>query len=215
MSDNGGNAESGPGGRLQGDDPGGPRSQVYCGQSWATLENTPFRRYKHFNHEGGTATPLIVHWPAGIKEAGAFRRQMGHVIDIMPTCVDVAGAKYPADFKGHKILPMEGRSLVPAFADHPIQRDALYWEHEGNAAIREGDWKLVRAGRNGPWELYDMKADRTELHDLAATEPDRAHALAEKWDAWAVRAQVKPYPNGKRGGGDAKNLPPSAVRSED
>ena len=112
----------------------------------------------------------------------------------MATCVDVAGAKYPAEFNGQAIQPMEGRSLVPAFANQPIQRDALFWEHEGNAAVRVGDWKLVRLGRNGPWELYDLKTDRTELHDLAAAEPDRAAELAAKWEAWASRANVKPYP---------------------
>jgi arylsulfatase A-like enzyme len=194
MSDNGGNAESGPRGRLEGDTPGGPYSTVFCGQSWATLENTPFRRYKHFNHEGGIATPLIVHWPARIAAKNEFRQQPGHLVDIMATCVDVAGAKYPAEFQGHSILPMEGRSLAPAFANRPISREALYWEHEGNAAIRVDDWKLVRLGRNGPWELYNLKDDRTELHDLAAKEPDRAKELARQWDAWADRTGVKPYP---------------------
>jgi arylsulfatase len=114
----------------------------------------------------------------------------------MPTCVELAGATYPKEFKGKPILQMEGRSLVPAFDNQPIQRDALFWEHEGNAAVRVGDWKLVRLGRNGPWELYDLKADRTELHDLALAQPERAKELAAKWDAWAERAQVKPYPAG-------------------
>jgi arylsulfatase A-like enzyme len=109
---------------------------------------------------------------------------------------------------------MEGRSLVPAFADKPIERDALYWEHEGNAAVRMGDWKLVRFGRNGPWELYDLKADRTELHDLSANQPERAKELAAKWDAWAERTNVKPYPSAgqdgakkgkKKGKGNAAN----------
>jgi arylsulfatase len=108
--------------------------------------------------------------------------------------VDLAGAKYPAEFKGQPIQPMEGRSLVPAFGNQPIERDGLFWEHEGNAAVRVGDWKLVRMGRNGPWELYNLKTDRTELHDLAATEASRAAELAAKWDAWATRANVKPYP---------------------
>ena len=117
----------------------------------------------------------------------------------MATCVDLAGAKYPADFHGQAIRPMEGRSLAPAFANQPIQREALYWEHEGNAAIRVGDWKLVRLGRDGPWELYNLKTDRTELHDLAATEPDRAAKLAAQWNAWAERADVKPYPTGNAG----------------
>jgi arylsulfatase A-like enzyme len=197
MSDNGGNAESGPNGRLEGDHPGGPYSTVYCGKSWATLENTPFRRYKHFNHEGGIASPFIVHWPAGFSAQGEFRQQPGHLIDIMATCVDVGGAKYPTEFHGHSILPMEGRSLVPAFENKPIQRDALYWEHEGNAGVRIGDWKLVRAGRRGPWELYDMSKDRTEMHDLADKEPQRAKEMLTKWQAWADRAHVRPFPTAK------------------
>ena len=194
LSDNGGNAESGPRGRLEGDNPGAAGSTVFCGQSWATLENTPFRRYKHFNHEGGISTPLIAHWPAGITARGELRQQPGHLVDVMATCVDLAGAKYPAEFHGQAIQPMEGRSLVPAFANLPIQRDALYWEHEGNAAVRVGDWKLVRLGQAGPWELYNLKTDRTELHDLASAEPGRAKELAAKWDAWAARTNVKPYP---------------------
>lgn len=195
MSDNGGNAESGPDGKLNGANPGGAGSDVFCGQSWATLENTPFRRYKHFNHEGGISSPFIVHWPAGIAAKNEFRQQPAHLIDIMATCVDVSGAKYPADFNGNNIQPMEGRSLVPAFDNKPIERDGIFWEHEGNAAVRVGDWKLVRAGRNSTWELYNMKADRTELHDLAAQEPERAKELAAKWESWAKRANVIPYPN--------------------
>jgi arylsulfatase len=196
LSDNGGNAETGPDGRYVGEQPGSVDSNIYCGQSWATLENTPFRRYKHYNHEGGISTPLIAHWPARIPGSGQLRTQPGHLIDIMATCVDVAGAAYPKEFKGQAIQPMEGRSLVPAFDSKPIQRDALFWEHEGNAAIRVGDWKLVRLGRSGPWELYDLKADRTEQRDLAAAQPERVKELAAKWDAWAARAQVKPYPTG-------------------
>ena len=208
LSDNGGNAESGPNGRLEGAVPGSAQSTVFCGQSWATLENTPFRRYKHFNHEGGIATPLIVHWPAGIKAQGELRPQPGHVVDIMATLVDVGGAKYPETFQGHAIHPMEGHSLVPAFANQTAAREAIFWEHEGNAAVREGDWKLVRQGSRGPWELYDLKTDRTELHDLAATHPKQAAELQAKWDAWAKRAQVLPGPpryygvNAKTGEGE-------------
>jgi arylsulfatase len=194
LSDNGANAESGPNGRLEGAAPGATGTTVFEGQSWATLSNTPLRRYKHFNHEGGIATPLIVHWPAGIATKGEIRRQPGHLVDLMATCVDVAKATYPQDSNGHAIEPMEGRSLVPAFANRPIERDALYWEHEGNAAIRVGDWKLVRLGYSGPWELYDLETDRNELHNLAATEPARAEAMAAKWNNWADRAHVKPYP---------------------
>jgi arylsulfatase len=193
MSDNGGNAESGPNGRNNGD-PSDAQSSWFCGQSWAYAQNTPFRLYKHYNHEGGIASPLIVHWPDGIKAKGEWRDQPAHLIDIMATCLDVSGATYPKEFKGHNITPLEGKSLLPAFAGKSLQRDALFWEHEGNAAVRVGDWKLVRQGRNGDWELFNLKSDRTEQHNLAAKQPEKAKELAAQWDAWAERAQVKPYP---------------------
>jgi arylsulfatase len=141
---------------------------------WANASNTPFRLYKHWVHEGGIATPLIVHWPQEIKRKGEFRKQPGHLIDIMATCVDAASAKYPEEFNGEKIIPMEGRSLIPAFTDKPINREALFWEHEGNRAIRLGKWKLVaRVERNmrfresdiDRWELYDLEVDRTETQN--------------------------------------------------
>jgi arylsulfatase len=214
MSDNGGNAESGPNGRAEGSPLGSGTSDVYCGQSWATLENTPMRRYKHFNHEGGIATPLIAHWPAGIRAHDELRSQPGHLIDIMPTCVDAAGAKYPMEFNGKPILPMEGRSLLPAFANKSLQRDALFWEHEGNAAIRVSQWKLVRLGRNGTWELYDLETDRTELHNLADAQPDRVKELAAKWEAWAERAHVKPYPSANSQGKQAKGKKAGKAKNE-
>lgn len=201
LSDNGGNAETGVEGVLKGPGtPGSPTSKVYCGESWATLENTPFRRFKHFIHEGGISTPFIVHWPEGIAAKNKLRQQVGHIVDIMPTCVEVAGAKYPAEFNGKPILPMEGKSLLPAFENRPLDRDALYWEHEGNAAVRVGDWKLVRPGREGPWELYNLKTDRTELHDLVSQEPERVKELSQKWEAWAVRTNVLPYPTKEKSG---------------
>lgn len=204
MSDNGGNAESGPKGRSGGD-PTQAKSAWFCGQSWASLENTPFRYYKHYDHEGGVSTPLIVHWPAGISAKGELRNQVGHFIDIMPTCVEVSGATYPKEFKGKPILQMEGKSLVGSFTNKPIARDALYWEHEGNSAVRVGDMKLVRIHGAG-WQLYDMSKDRTELHDLAAKDPNLVKELSAKWETWAARAQVKPSPgrgNGKKN--EAKN----------
>jgi arylsulfatase len=205
MSDNGGNAESGPGGRAEGD-PTEAGSEWFCGESWALLENTPFRRYKHFNHEGGIATPLIAHWPAGIAAKNELRKQPAHVIDIMATCVEVAGATPPKELAGKPVLPLEGRSLVPAFANKAIERDALYWEHEGNAAVRVGDMKLVRAGRNSAWELYDLAKDRTEQHDLIAEQPEMAKQLEAKWESWADRALVKPYPGnaGSKGAANQK-----------
>jgi len=201
LSDNGAepsshsNKKQDPNGTLEGDSPGDANSVVYQGASWANLSNTPFRRYKRFGHEGGIATPLIVHWPAGFSAKGELRQQAGHLVDLMTTCVEVAGATYPGEFNGHPILPMEGKSLVPAFTNQPLPRDGIFWEHEGNAAGRVGDWKLVRAGRDGPWELYDLKADRTELNDLSAKNPELAKELSQKWEEWALRVHAKPYPN--------------------
>ena len=149
--------------------------------------------YKHYDHEGGISTPLIVRWPAGIKDKGVFRNQVGHVIDLMPTLVELSGAKYPAEFGGHAILPMEGRSLIPAFADQPIQRDALYWEHEGNRAVRMGDLKLVSLAGE-PWELYDISKDRVEQNNLAASSPEKVKQLRTMWDDWAKRCNVYPAP---------------------
>jgi arylsulfatase len=195
LSDNGGNAESGPNGTLRGANPGGPGSAVFCGESWATLENTPFRLYKHFEHEGGISTPLIAHWPAGIAAKNELRTEPGHIVDIMATVADVAGATYPRAFSDHAIPPMEGRSLKPAFAHQAARkREALFWEHEGNAAVREGDWKLVRRDSDGAWELYDLKSDRTELHNLVAAQPEKAKEMLSKWNVWANRTHVLPAP---------------------
>ncbi len=200
LSDNGAEHSSSsdknhdPNGTLEGDSPGDAKSVVYQGASWANVSDTPFRLYKRFAHEGGIATPFIVHWPAGFSAKGELRPQVGHIVDLMTTCVDVAGAKYPAEFNGKPIPPMEGKSLVPAFANQPIQREGIFWEHEGNAAARVGDWKVVRAGRDGPWELYDLKADRSELNNLAQQKPEMVKELSGKWEDWALRVHAKPYP---------------------
>jgi arylsulfatase len=136
------------------------------GLSWANASNTPFRRYKHWVHEGGIATPLIAYWPAVIKNAGSLTHQTGHIIDIMATCLDIAGIKYPKIFKGKELIPLEGKSLLPIFKGRSREgHEAIYWEHEGNRAVRQDKWKLV-AAHKGPWELYDLEADRTELHSL-------------------------------------------------
>ena len=132
---------------------------------------------------------LIIHWPARIADKGVFRTQVGHIIDLMPTLAEIGGATYPAKYNGHAILPMEGKSLVPAFDNQSISREALYWEHENNQAVRVGNMKLVRlAGK--PWELYDLSRDRVELNDLAALHPEIVRKLAALWDAWAARCHV-------------------------
>jgi arylsulfatase A-like enzyme len=169
-------------------------SYIAYGRNWANVSDTPFREYKHWVHEGGISTPLIVHWPSGIPAArrGKLETQVGHIIDIMPTCAELAGAAYPRDWQGKPIKPSEGVSLVPAFAGKTLRRaEPLFWEHESNRAVREGQWKLV-AKEGQPWELYDMEKDRTEMHDLAPQHPQDVQRLAAKWDAWAARAHVLP-----------------------
>jgi len=193
LSDNGASSEGGVYGKLSGNPPGSADSQVYAGQAWATLQNTPFRRYKSQSHEGGISAPLIAHWPQGISAEGELRPQPAHVIDIMPTVVELTGATYPTTVADKAIQPMEGRSLVPAFRNETTPGGPLFWEHSGNTAVRDGDWKLIRFGRGGEWELYDLKADRTELHDLHTTNPEKAETLRLLWKDWARRVGVKPF----------------------
>ena len=144
--------------------PGSEDTYQSYGVPWANLSNTPFREYKHWVHEGGIATPLIAHWPAAIDDIGALRHGPGQLTDIMATCLDVAGADYPARFNGNDIIPLEGTSLVPIFDDQPNHKEALIWEHEGNKAVRRGRWKLV-CKHPGDWELYDIVANRTETEE--------------------------------------------------
>lgn len=171
--------------------PGPENTYQSYGTAWANLSNTPFRLYKHWIHEGGIATPLIFHWPRGIQQRGAVRHTPGYLPDIMATVLEVSGASYPAHFAGREVLPLEGHSLAPAFERELAQRPPMFWEHEGNAAVRIGAWKLVRR-HPGDWELYDMQADRTELNDLAAQQPERVREMAAQYEAWAARCGVKP-----------------------
>jgi len=170
--------------------PGGPDTYVAYGQGWANVSNTPFREYKHWVHEGGISTPLIAHWPNGIAtdRRGKLATDPGHLIDIMATCLDLSGSKSAAD-----VPKPEGVSLRPAFTCKPIERtQPIFWEHEGNKAMRSGKWKLV-AKHNKPWELYDIDADRVESYDLSAREPERVNELSAAWDAWSKRVGVRPW----------------------
>lgn len=193
LQDNGGNAEGGPNGTTKGPGAiGSPRSYVLLGMSWAMLNNTPFARYKHFTHEGGISTPLIAHWPAGIASSrhGALEPQPGHLVDIMATCLDLAGVEYPAEVSGRQIEPLQGVSLRPAFDGKPLARPGpLFWEHEGNKAVREGKWKLVQRHK-AAWQLFDLEADRTEQHDLIGLHPGIASRLEAAWNGWARRTHV-------------------------
>lgn len=178
------------------------------GPTWANVSNTPFREFKHWVHEGGIATPLIVHWPAAIADEGEIRRQPSHIIDVMATAVDLADAHYPTVYQGNEITPMEGESLVPVFLeDATPARNAIFFEHEGNRAVRQGKWKLVSTAYDGAglfievdtlatneWELFDMEADRTETVDLADEHPQRVEEMAELWTQWAARTNTIPKP---------------------
>ena len=201
LSDNGACAE---GGELG----GGPADiletkQGYSlsyGRAWANASNTPFRKYKHWVHEGGIATPLIVHWPEGIpqKDQGIFIREYGFLPDIMATCIDIAETVYPEKYNGNKIIPMSGKSLLPVIQGQrkPIHDEPIFWEHEGNKAVRLGKYKLVQEwdkdlGNN--WELYDLENDRTEMNDLAEEIPDKAQEMIEMYKEWAEQNNVMPW----------------------
>jgi arylsulfatase len=157
------------------------------------VSDTPFRRYKRWVHEGGIATPLVVRWP-DVVEPGSVSRQMGHVVDLLPTFLEAAGASYPSTYDGED--PMQGESLLPVLRgqEEPIH-DTLFWEHEGNRAVRRGDWKLVESSRfsEEEWELYNMADDRTETNDLADERPERVAELEEAYQNWADRSNVIPW----------------------
>lgn len=169
------------------------------GRGWAEVGNTPFRLWKSKIHEGGIRTPLIAHWPAGIRVPKNYiNRQPGHIVDLMATILDVAGAEYPRQFKGREILPMEGISFAPVFRGASREEhDLLAWEHFANAGMLSGDWKIVAEvtstphGRMpGPWELYHIKQDPTEMNNLASVYPEKVQSLNQKYNQWAERVGV-------------------------
>jgi L-rhamnose mutarotase len=183
VSDNGGSSEQ----ILRGDgnDPTAPmgsaKSYLGIGSGWSSATNTPFRLHKSWTHEGGISTPLLVHWPADIKARGELRHDPGHLIDLVPTALELTGAQRPAEVAGMPVPPLPGKSLVPAFTkEGTVRRDHLWFYHDGHAAVRMGDWKLVNRD-GGPWELYDLSKDRSETQNLAAKNPQKVMELELAW----------------------------------
>lgn len=193
LSDNGASAEIMV--RGDGHDPhaecGTGATFLSIGPGWSGMCNAPFRRHKTWVHEGGIGTPLIAHWPSGIKAKGELRRAPGHVIDVVPTALDIAGGKPPATVGGKPVPAAPGQSLRPVFAsDERPKREPIWWLHEENRALRAGDWKIV-AAKGGAWELYDLSADRSEGKNLAAAHPEKVKELAAVWEKrWAEYAAL-------------------------
>ena len=198
LSDNGASAEI----MVRGDGHdtsaamGSAASHLCLGAGWSTTANTPFRRHKVWVHEGGISTPLIVHWPLGIKARGALRSDAGHVIDVLPTLLEAVGSK-DRSVQGSREGPSApGKSLVPAFTKNgAVTRDYLWWHHEGHRAIRMGDWKLVAAAQDKQWSLYNLAEDRTESRNRATDKPKIARRLQGAWeDHWRkTQEQAKQY----------------------
>ena len=183
----------------------GPREQLGTkdgyllsyGRAWANVSNTPFREYKHWVHEGGISSPFIIHWPSGIesKYYGQIVDQYGYLPDIMATCLDLADAEYPEVFNGINITPLEGKSLLPVLkgSREQVHAEPIFWEHEGNKAVRMGRYKLVsmwKPGSEYSWELYDMEADRTETNDLSDVLPEIKEELINTYMEWAERNNI-------------------------
>ncbi len=183
--------------------PGPPETEIGYGENWANVSNTPFREYKHYSHEGGISTPLIVHWPNGLSSQGeSFRKTAqgplydspAHLVDLMATAMDFSETSYPGYYNGNKLIPLEGISLRPALQGKALGRGKpIFFEHEGNRAIRDGKWKLVSKGPTSKWELYDMEQDRTEMHDLARSKRDISSFLMHQWEQWAHERGVVPF----------------------
>jgi arylsulfatase len=179
-------------GNHPGLEPGPGTTFMSYGLPWANASNSPFRRFKSWVHEGGISTPLIAHWPAGIGSS-AICHEPCHFVDIAATVMDLAGARYPQEFRGRRITPLQGESFLPVLRGRPWTRTRpMFWEHEGNRAVRCENWKLVNR-HPGAWELYDIREDRTEQNDLAGRYPDVVADLARAYDAWAAECGVEPW----------------------
>lgn len=198
LADNGGCAEFiSTGENKTTESIGKPESYESYRLPWANASNTPFRRYKHWTHEGGISSPLIVHWPAGLTTKGLHKNDPAQIIDIMPTFIEVAGASYPEEYEGNSIHSLDGISLVPSFHGNLLEERMIFWEHEANRAVRKGKWKLVSAASLeypfiNDWELYDMEADRTETKNLAGEHTEIVKELSEAWEEWAKTHMVYP-----------------------
>ncbi len=168
--------------------------------NWANVSSTPFKEYKHYTYEGGIATPMIAHWPKGIKKNlnGGFANSYGEIMDIMATCVEVANTDYPKEFKGHQITPKQGKSLVGNFSGEDIERGKIFWEHEANIALRDGKWKMVaKTEPNNDFSksslrLYDLEADPTEMNDLTLQYPEKLQKMFAEWHSWGEKIKVFP-----------------------
>jgi arylsulfatase len=183
LSDNGASAEImvRDDGHDPSAEPGSAATHLCLGPGWSSAANTPFRRHKTWVHEGGISTPLIAHWPAGFQGRGELRQQIGHVIDLVPTVLELAGLEPARERDGVAAPPLQGKSLVASFTkDNSVTRNYLWWLHEGNRALRAGDFKLV-AAKDQPWELYDLSQDRGEMRNLAAASPERVRELESLW----------------------------------
>ena len=177
---------------------------ISYGRAWAQISNTPFRKYKCRSYEGGISTPLIVSWNDKLGDRkGEWCRVPGYLPDIMPTIIEAASATYPSTYHGHKIHPLVGTSLFPAIEGKTNSlHEYMYWEHQNNRAIRQGNWKAVRDETGGPWELYNIAEDRSERINLASEHPELLKELVEEWEHWAKTHYVLPKRMAKKDAGN-------------
>lgn len=188
--------------------------------NWANVSSTPFKEYKHYTYEGGIATPFIVHWPAKMKKSleGEFVDNYGEIMDVMATCVEVSGAQYPEEYKGNTITPLQGKSLLPVIKGEPLDRGKIFWEHEANIAMRDGNWKLVAKTEmaekfdKASLHLYDIENDPTEMNDLAAQYPERLKAMFDEWHEWGE--SINAFPMNTEGYGERMTLFRRSINGE-